>query len=113
MRLPSAERAIIAPAKVRDYLLSPTHPVGRAKARVFAALGFRQPDWPALRDALLAHAQTESVEPTGSSRYGQKYAIRGMLQGPTGRSAEIVAVWLVPAGEEAPRFVTAYPGDEG
>jgi hypothetical protein len=26
--------------KVRDYLLSPVHPVGRFKARVFAALGF-------------------------------------------------------------------------
>ena len=28
------------PAKVRDYLLSPTHPLGRSKARFFARLGF-------------------------------------------------------------------------
>ena len=34
MRLPGAQRAIIDAAKVRDYLLSPEHPVGRAKARL-------------------------------------------------------------------------------
>jgi len=31
--LPNPERAFVAPNKVRDYLLSPSHPVGRFKAR--------------------------------------------------------------------------------
>ena len=41
--------------------------------------------------------------------YGQKYAIRATLVGPTGGSAEVVSVWVVRTGEEFPRFVTAYP----
>ena len=43
--LPNADRATIEPSKVRDYLLSPAHPIGRFKAAVFAALGYTQDDW--------------------------------------------------------------------
>ena len=58
MTLPGAERAVVEPAKVRDYLLSPEHPVGRGKARFFTGLGFRRERWPELRDALLALGRT-------------------------------------------------------
>jgi hypothetical protein len=37
---PDWEKAEIDPAKIRDYLLSLTHPVGRFKAPFFAALGY-------------------------------------------------------------------------
>ena len=40
MRLPNANQVRIDDRKVREYLLSRTHPVGRFKARFFAALGF-------------------------------------------------------------------------
>jgi hypothetical protein len=102
VRLPNAEQAIVPPEKVRDYLLSPEHPVGRAKARFFAALGFRQAEWEALRAALWAHADVGEAEPVPSA-YGRKYEVRGMLQGPGGRSAAVVTVWIILAGEEAPR----------
>jgi hypothetical protein len=36
--LPHAERAIVDPAKLHGYVLSASHPVGRFKARFFAAL---------------------------------------------------------------------------
>lgn len=43
MALPNAELACIEPEKIRDYLLSPTHPIGRFKAMVFTtALGYNQ-----------------------------------------------------------------------
>ena len=109
MRLPNADRAIVDPAKVRDYLLSPEHPVGHAKARVFAALGFRRAEWPALQAALLAHGQAREATAVGSA-YGQKYEVRGSLQGLTGREAPVVTVWIVLHAEDAPRLVTAYPG---
>jgi hypothetical protein len=38
--LPNADRAIVPEAKVRDYLLSNAHPVGRFKAVFFIALGY-------------------------------------------------------------------------
>lgn len=110
MRLPNVERAVVDPAKVRDYLLSPEHPVGRAKARVFVALGFSRDAWPILHEALLLHAQGEA-ELGEESPFGQKYAVRGMLQGPSGRSAQVVSVWIVLIGEAFPRLVTAYPGE--
>jgi hypothetical protein len=39
VRLPGGERAIIDPEKLRDYVLSRAHPVGRFKAAFFASLG--------------------------------------------------------------------------
>ena len=40
MKLPRADRVQIDDRKVREYLLSRSHPVGRFKARFFAAVGF-------------------------------------------------------------------------
>ena len=42
MQLPGAENAVVEPRKIRDYLLSPTHAVGRYKATFFAKLGYDQ-----------------------------------------------------------------------
>jgi hypothetical protein len=36
MKLPNGDRAMVHEAKVRDYLLSTDHPIGRFKARVFS-----------------------------------------------------------------------------
>jgi hypothetical protein len=109
VRLPNADRAIVDPAKVRDYLLSPEHPVGRAKARFFAALGFTRATWPDLQRARLAHGAAGAAELLPVTPYGQKYVVRGMLQGPAGASAAAVTIWIVLHGEDAPRLVTAYP----
>ena len=110
MKLPNLEHAVVDSAKVRDYLLSPAHPVGRAKARFFAALGFSHDAWPAFREALLAHAQGEA-ELAERSPHGQKYVVRGIPQGPAGQAASVVSVWIVLASEAAPRLITAYPGE--
>ena len=106
MTLPNAEHAIINPPKLRDYLLSPVHPVGRFKAVFFNSLGFTREDWQSLADSLHALAQGGVCQPGEQSEYGQKYEVRGILSGPSD-SAPIVAVWIMLVGEEAPRFVTA------
>jgi len=110
VKLPAAHQAIIESAKVRDYLLSSEHPIGRAKARFFRALGFTHGQWSQLHDALLALARTGDAVPGKRNAFGQKYVVRGILTGPSGRSANIVTVWIVLESEAAPRFVTAYPG---
>ena len=84
MRLPNAERAIVEAGKVRDYLLAPDHPVGWAKARFFAALGFTRDGWPLLRDALLAVAREGVAEIGEATVFGQKYAVRGIVGGRRG-----------------------------
>ena len=108
--LPAAERAYIDPAKVRDYLLSSMHPVGRFKAAVFQALGYRTEEWEKLRDDLLALARRTEAVPGQTSPFGQKYEVSGTLRGPNGREAKFTCVWLVPIDGEPPRFITAFPG---
>lgn len=50
--------------------------------------------------------------PDQSTGYGQKYRVEGAITGPGGREATLVALWIVRNNEEAPRFVTAFPGAE-
>jgi hypothetical protein len=109
MRLPNADRAIIDPRKVRDYLLSSAHPVGRYKAHFFVGLGFG--NWQALRDQLQSLPLEEEAEIAEQTDHGQKYVVRGTIVSPTGRRAKVLTVWIVLHGEELPRFVTAYPED--
>jgi len=37
--------AIIAPEKLRDYILSTAHPIGRYKSAFFRSLGYTQVHW--------------------------------------------------------------------
>lgn len=53
--LPGAERAVIEAAKLRDYLLSPSHPIGRFKAAFFVPLGYSQEAWRTLAADLRRH----------------------------------------------------------
>ena len=55
-RLPYADGAILDIGKIEDYCLSPSHPRGRHKARVFReALDLQRSDAAWLRDVLLEH----------------------------------------------------------
>ena len=110
MGLPNADRAVVEDAKVRDYLLSPTHPVGRFKSVFFAALGFSANQWPVLRDALLELARAGNAAPGQLSPFGLKYEIHAILRGPSGRQADVVTVWMVSNGQDFPHFITAHPG---
>ena len=109
MSLPNADRAIFDPAKVRDYLLSSVHPVGRFKATFFVSLGYTQDRWETLRDDFLAIARSGDAVPGRLSVFGRMFEVDGMLTGPSGRAAEIRTVWIVASDEASPRFVTAYP----
>lgn len=108
MQIPGADRAIIEPAKVRDYLLSREHPIGRFKARVFATAGFRSDNWADLQRALQAVARSEDAVLVRSEGHGQYFEVRAILQGPEG-TLPVLTVWILRTGELVPRFVTAYP----
>ncbi len=109
VKLPNAELAVIDAAKVRDYLLSESHPVGRFKAEFFRALGFRPERWQDLELALRKHAMQHEALPGDRSEYGTKYEVTGVLSGPEGRTAEVLVAWIVPTGENVPRLITAQP----
>lgn len=50
--LPNNNQAVIERQKVRDYLLSPSHPTGKGKAEFFFSMGFKREAWEVLADAL-------------------------------------------------------------
>jgi hypothetical protein len=109
MTLPSADRAVVDDVKVRDYLLSPAHPVGRFKARFFVSLGYTAEEWWRLRDDILALATSGQVALEADSPYGRKFEVDGILGAPSGRSAMVKTVWIIRAGEDFPRLVTVFP----
>ena len=110
MNLPGWERAVVDSAKVRDYLLSASHPVGRFKAAFFNALGYTDVNWTVLQNDLLTIAESDAATAGLTSEFGEKYEIRATLVGPSGRNATVVTAWIVRAGEDLPRFITAHPG---
>ena len=109
MQIPNADRAVIDPIKLHGYLLSHSHQVGRFKAAFFLALGCSPEDWRRLEADLRSQHLPKDATPGELTSYGQKYAIRATLVGPSGgRAADVVSVWFVRRGEEFPRLVTAY-----
>ncbi len=111
MKLPAGERAVIETAKIRDYLLSISHPVGRFKAPFFASLGYTSVNWRRLEADFRDLAVSGDAELGQPSSYGQKYEIRGTLKGPLGKPAEVLTVWIILFGGNVPQFVTAFPGE--
>lgn len=69
-------------------------------------------------DPIQTYCQDKQIPPLTSivasekTEFGQKYEVRGVITGPQNRPVELVTVWIVLSGEEVPRFITAYPGDE-
>ena len=111
LKLPNNDRAIIDRDKLEDYLLSPSHPVGCFKALFFESLGYSRDQWWELAGDLRRQHLSQEVRRVAQSRYGKKYEIRANLEGPSGKSASVLSVWIVLEGEDFPRFVTAYPED--
>ncbi len=111
--LPGGERAVVPPAKLADYLLSETHPVGRAKARYFRAAGFDERNTADLATGLLAIARTAAVIEEVPSPHGVKYVLDGTVAAPNGDTLRLRTIWIVEPVVGYPRFVTAYPAPGG
>ncbi len=109
MRLPNSNKAWIPREKLAGYLLSTTHPVGSAKASFFLSFGFNEQNVGLLEAALLLLARTSDFSATTDSPYGKKYEVDGDLETPSGRTVTVRTVWIIEAGEQNPRFVTAFP----
>jgi hypothetical protein len=109
MKLPNADRAFVDIAKLRDYCLSSTHPVGKHKAKVFAsALGLTNSDADLLQTILLQTASSsEEALATELDEYGQRYVLDFDMTTALG-SARIRSAWIVLSDEDFPRLVTCY-----
>jgi len=109
MRLPNAEFANIDRAKIVEYLLNPEHPDNGGKASFFLALGFSRSDWDTFVTALGDLALTAEVTESMETVHGKKYIVDGELGNPAGKAASVRSIWIIDAGTDFPRLVTAYP----
>ena len=109
MRLPNAENAVVDDRKIIEYLLSPQHPRGAAKAEFFRRFGFSLAQWTVFRDALIAHARDHDVSRRQLTPFGEAIEVNGRLKSPDGRNPWVRVVWFVRTGETVPRLATAIP----
>ena len=109
MFLPHGEECNVPDVKLIGYLLSETHPVGKAKAKLLRSLGFNENNVEALRNGLIRIACEGPIGETTVSEHGTKYVVSGVLHTPDGHVIELRTVWIVGADDFRPRFVTAFP----
>jgi hypothetical protein len=109
MELPFLEALRVEESKVTGYLLSEV--TGRGKAAFFLSLGFRVENWEMLAIALKAQARENAVVSAVDSPYGKRYSVDGPIDTPDNRRPRprVRTVWILDAGSEAPRLITAHP----
>jgi hypothetical protein len=107
-KLPNPENAIVDIRKLREYCLSPDHPRGRHKARVFAsALGLTADDAEELREAILSAALFAEADPAEEDEYGRRYVLDFEMKTGTG-TAMVRSGWIVRRDEDVPRFTSCF-----
>lgn len=106
--VPNADGAQIDPKKVIEYALSPEHPVGRNKARVFeAALGFNQANAAELFRQLQAGVADAVAQPGKVDQFGARYTTDIPVVGP--KDLGIVRTgWIVTPGSDVPIPTTMF-----
>ncbi|MBW1897346.1 MAG: hypothetical protein JRI47_09860, partial [Deltaproteobacteria bacterium] len=95
VQLPNADQVIVEPAKIRAYLLSSSHPVGRFKANFFRALGYTDSNWQRFERDVRLIARSGEATRGRDNGYGQTYVVSGTLEGPSGMQAPVATVWIV------------------
>ena len=93
-RLPNADKAVIDSEKIRGYVLSPTHPVGRFKYALFARFGYSVEKWSRFELSLRKLIESKDVAAVEETAYGRKYVVEGPVETPSGKMLELVTVWL-------------------
>jgi hypothetical protein len=105
MRIPA--NATIPLDKLTRYLL-----VSRPwddKSNFLAQVGFTPEDPASLENAIRRTAASFDAVEDGTNEYGTFFRIEGSLKGPTGRSLQVVLIWLQWKLDGTFHFVTLKP----
>jgi len=79
LEFPNRENAYIPLSKLKDYLLSETHSVGKSKSKLLRSFGFNELNIDMLMQGLISIAHSGEVTEVLSSPHGVKYVINGLL----------------------------------
>jgi hypothetical protein len=110
-QIPCAELLVVELEKITEYLLNPSHPYGRSKAKFFSEFGFSLNDPDRLVQALRQQGQVHLVTSKRITPFGPRFTVDGELNTPVGLRPQIRTVWQWDHGMVAPRLITAYPLD--
>jgi len=109
MKIPNNNLSFVADNKIRNYLLSDIHEIGKHKADFFKRFGFDLSDVETFKVSLIQHSIDRDIEKTKDLDFGIKYELKCEIKTPDERNPCIVTVWIVENGQEEPKLVTAYP----
>jgi hypothetical protein len=106
--LPNSQQAVIELAKLREYCLSPEHPRGRHKARVFReALGLSVDDAEWLLQKLRKGIQNHPAEQQKTDSFGSRWRVDLPLTRQD-KSVVVRTGWMIKTGEQFPRLITCW-----
>ena len=105
MRIPA--EAVIPPEKLTHYLLQPRP--WDDKSKFLAGAGFSLKDPATLEDAIRRTAAFFDAIEDGDNEYGTFFRVEGLLQGPAGRSLQVVLIWLQWTLDGTFHFITLKP----
>ena len=111
---------VVDPRKFDEFLLSPTHPVGKHKLRLWCSVfGIGQGDGVLLegliRDMLVASQADPEEQPKKEAWEDPSKIVRRWevviprFEGPNGNVGPVLTAWALAPDEEEPRLATAYP----
>ena len=109
MRVPNADKAIIAEDKLRNYLLNVNNRRGASKAKLLLAMGFDPDAWQQLKADLRSQHLTANARDEEDNGYGRSYVVIAPVRGPAGRTVTFRSVWQIDTGTDLPRLITMYP----
>jgi hypothetical protein len=109
VRIPDADRAIIAPDKLRDYLLNPRHLRGASKAKWLMSFGYRAANWQELAADLRRYHLSRDYDLWEETEYGSRYQIASPVVAPDGREVMLRTIWQIDTGMDRPRLITIIP----
>ena len=105
MKIPAD--SFIDPRKISHYLLRPLEESD--KSEFLADAGYELADSQRLLDDIRTQLLPLDAEHIGPFEYGEKFRIRGFLQGPNGLRLQVVSIWATLISSGQTRFITLYP----
>lgn len=100
--------ATIANAKLTQYLLVPLPKDDKSK--YLAQGGYFLDNWQQLENDIREQILSQQATLIETTKFGQKYQIRGNLIGPNGVVLPVITVWMTTPKET--KFVTLVPDQE-
>jgi hypothetical protein len=104
MKLP--KNTIIAPEKLKHYLLKPQK--NNDKSKWLASAGYLQNNWQNLIDDLRIDILSKDAIFVKSNEYGDYYRIDGILNAPL-KNLQVTTIWMKERHTKFVKFITMYP----